>query len=146
MRTAKAFVLGASAAYLFDPVAGKRRRQMIVDRVARAVRKLARWGGKKVRYSEGKLQGLIAVTKRPLGSEPKPTDDAAVLQRIRSEAFREAGVSTGDVDVEVRDGVVTLSGTVDEPEVADDLVERISKVSGVRDVTSMLRARSDQAA
>jgi osmotically-inducible protein OsmY len=146
MRTAKAFVLGAGAAYLFDPVAGKRRRQMIVDRVARAVRKLARWGVKKARYGEGKVQGLVAVTKRPLSSEPKPTDDATVLQRIRSDAFREAGVSTSDVEVEVRDGVATLSGTVDDPTIADDLVERISKVTGVRDVTSMLRARSDQAA
>jgi osmotically-inducible protein OsmY len=139
MRTAKAFVLGAGVAYLFDPAEGKGRRKKLADRAARGGRRVARWSGKQVRFGEGKLQGLLASAKRPFTRRSPATDDATVLQRIRSDALRDAAVSTKDVEVEVRDGVATLRGTVADPALVDDLIARVAKTPGVRDVTSMLR-------
>lgn len=139
MRTAKAFMLGAAAAYLFDPVAGKRRRRTIVGRTTRGGRRLGRWSVKKARFGLGKLRGALAWMRRPFAAPPALNDDSTVLQRIRSEALREAGVTTKDVDVDVQNGVATLRGTVESPSMADDLVERVRKVQGVRDVAPMIR-------
>jgi osmotically-inducible protein OsmY len=139
MRTAKAFLLGVGAAYLFDPVAGKQRRRLIVDRVARAGRTAVRWSVKKARFGRGKLRGVLAAITRPLGTRPTMSDDSTVVQRIRSEAFREAGVSTKDVDVDVQNGVATLRGAVESTSVADELIERVRKVQGVVGVAPMIR-------
>jgi len=62
-----------------------------------------------------------------------------VLQRIRSEALRDVGVSTTEVDVTVADGVVSLRGEVASATLVDDLVDRVRLVPGVRDVDAMIR-------
>jgi hypothetical protein len=138
MRSVKAFMLGAGAAYLFDPAEGKRRRHVLFDRTARALRELGHLAGKKARYSGGRLRGLAARVRR-VGSPPAATDDATVLQRIRSDAFREAGVSTKEVDVSVVEGIARLDGSVATPSLADDLVREVRKVPGVRDVEAAIQ-------
>jgi osmotically-inducible protein OsmY len=140
MRSVKAFMIGAGAAYLFDPTEGKRRRHMLFDRTARAARKIARVAAKKARYTGGRFRGLVAGARR--GSRPAATDDATVLQRIRSDAFREAGVSTKEVDVSVEAGVARLHGLVASPSLADDLVREVRKVPGVRDVDAAIQVAS----
>jgi hypothetical protein len=135
----KAFLIGAGTAYLLDPRQGKRRRHILLDRTAKIARRTARFGAKKLRFAGGHLRGLVALFRR-LGSSPSvPVDDETVTQRIRSSAFRDAGVSTRDVEVEVEDGVATLRGSVGSRSLADDLVARVRKVPGVRDVAAMLR-------
>ena len=69
-------------------------------------------------------------------------DDSTLVQRIRSEALRGAGVPTRDVDVRVEDGVAILRGSVNGREAADGLVSRTAKVPGVREVAAMLRVTS----
>ena len=138
MRTVKAFMIGAGAAYLFDPTEGKRRRHMLFDRTARAVRKVARFAAKKTRFVGGRFRGLVAGA-RHIGSRPAATDDATVLQRIRSDAYREAGVSTKEVDVSVEAGVARLHGSLASPSLADDLVREVRKVPGVRDVEAAIQ-------
>jgi osmotically-inducible protein OsmY len=144
MRTLKAFIAGVGAAYFFDPAQGRRRRRMVVDQAAGAARKLGRYASKKARFQTGRLRGLLARATR-VGSRPEVTDDATVLQRIRSEAFREAGVSTKEVDVYVEAGVAKLQGSVPESSLADDLVRRVSKVPGVRDVEAAIEVSRAEA-
>jgi len=62
-----------------------------------------------------------------------------VLQRIRSEALRDVGLSTTEVDVTVADGVASLRGEVASASLVDDLVDRVRLVPGVRDVDAMIR-------
>jgi osmotically-inducible protein OsmY len=140
MRTLRAFMIGVGAAYLFDPSEGKRRRRVLVDRLAKAARKVVRFMSKKARFYAGKSRGLAAGVPRA-GSAPA-TDDATVLQRIRSDAFRDSGVSTKDVDVVVDAGVAKLRGSVSNPSLADDLVDRVRKVPGVRDVEAAIDVSS----
>lgn len=139
MGSTKAFLIGAGTAYLFDPQQGKRRRRMLLDRTAKVLRRTARFGTKKTRFAGGHLRGLLALLRR-LGSHPSPRlDDATVTQRIRSSALRDVGISTRDVDVEVEDGVATVRGSVGSRSLAEDLIARVGKVPGVRDVADELR-------
>jgi osmotically-inducible protein OsmY len=133
-------VLGASIAYLFDPKSGRGRRAKLIDRAGRLLREVTRLAGRKSRFVAGRLRGLSA----PLHQDeaPRATDDGTVLQRIRSEALRDVGVSTSEVDVTVADGVATLRGEVVSASLVDDLVDRVRLVPGVRDVDAMIRVGS----
>jgi hypothetical protein len=148
MRSAKAFLIGAGTAYFLDPRQGRRRRNVLRDRSAAFLRRGSRVGVKKARFAGGHLRGLVAVSRRALGRQvtAAASDDETVKQRIRSEALREAGVSTRDVEVEVEDGVATLRGSVDGRAAADELVSRVAKVPGVRDVAAMIRVSSSREA
>ncbi|HEX4746493.1 MAG TPA: BON domain-containing protein [Gaiellaceae bacterium] len=78
--------------------------------------------------------------------QAEAVDDSTIEHRVLGDALPAAGVSTEDVDVEVDDGVVMLQGSVDGSERADDLVQRVSAVPGVRDVAAMLRVHERHAA
>jgi osmotically-inducible protein OsmY len=48
----------------------------------------------------------------PGGEEPPPPDDATLRERIETTLARDADVDAGNIDIQVRDGVVTLTGSV----------------------------------
>ena len=116
--------------------------QYVGDRSLALVRRGSRLGTRKARFAGGHARGVVAVSKRLLGTPERATDDATLVQRIRSEALRSAGVPTRDVDVRVEDGVAILRGSVNGREAADGLVSRTAKVQGVREVAAMLRVTS----
>jgi hypothetical protein len=139
VRSTRAFLIGAGAAYLFDPRQGRRRRNVLRDRSAAIARRTVRLGAKKAKFAGGHARGVLARGKRLTQSRQVLSDDAKIVQRIRSDALRNVGVTTKDVEVEVEGGVATLRGTVGSRTLADDLVAQVSKVPGVRDVAAMIR-------
>jgi BON domain len=139
MRSTKAFLIGFGTAYLFDPYRGKRRRTVARERVLKLLRRMARLGRKKARFVGGRLRGLSARARSFVWRKSVPIDDRTVEQRIRSAALRDVGLSTDEVEVEVEGGVVTLRGSVGSRSLADDLVTRVEKVPGVRDIAAMIR-------
>jgi osmotically-inducible protein OsmY len=143
MRTVGAFLIGAGTAFFLDPREGRRRRHEARDRTLAFARRLRRRTAKETRRVGGHLLGLAAFRHR-LGRADVATDDATVLQRIRSDAFREAGVSTRDVDVDVADGVATLRGSVPTDDMASTLVSRVASTPGVRDVAARLEVSGAQ--
>jgi hypothetical protein len=143
VRSTRAFLIGAGAAYLFDPRQGRRRRNVLRDRSAAIARRTARLGTKKARFAGGHARGVLARGRRLANGRQVLSDDAKIVQRIRSDALRNVGVTTKDVEVEVEDGVATLRGTVGNRTLADDLVAQVSKVPGVRDVAAMIRVSND---
>ena len=145
MRSTKAFLIGAGAAYLFDPGHGKMRRHVLRDRSRRVVRVVGKKGSSKARFTSGRIRGALAVSRRLVTSPEVAVDDVTIVQRIRSDAFRRAGVSPHQVELRVEDGVATLRGSVDSPEHADALVQRVAKTPGVEDVAAMLRITADAA-
>lgn len=80
---------------------------------------------------------------RPRATESVATDDTTIEERILNEAFPEAGVSPGDIEVSVEAGVAAIQGSVDSSNQADALVERVASVPGVHDVAAMLRIPGD---
>ena len=145
MRSTRAFVIGVGAAYFFDPRLGKRRRSVARDKGSKAMRQMTRAAGKKARFSSGRARGLYARTRHAVVHRPAAENaDAIVEQRIRSDALRDVGVSTRDVEIGVEDGVVTLTGEVVGDKRASDLVARIGKVPGVENVAAMLHVVTEQ--
>lgn len=65
-------------------------------------------------------------------------DDRVVQQRIRSKVFPDVGVSTSDVDVEVKSGFVLLKGAIESIDLAGRLVTRVRRTPGVREVSARL--------
>jgi BON domain len=133
-----AFALGAAAAFFFDPRDGARRRHEARDRTLRALRRVGRSLTGKAKFYGGRARGVAHEAKTMVSDEPEAADDATVRQRILSDALRDVGVASKDVEVDVRDGVATLRGTVASPTLADDLVARVREVPGVREVTPAL--------
>ncbi len=144
MRSTRAFVIGVGTAYFFDPRLGRRRRSVARDRGAKAMRQMTRIVGKKARFSAGKTRGYYARSRHVVARPATESADAIVEQRIRSDALRDVGVSTRDVEIDVEDGVVTLTGEVVGDKRASDLVARIGKVPGVENVAAMLHVVAEQ--
>ena len=143
MRAKSAFLVGAGTAFLFDPREGKRRRRLLFDRSLAFGRRLRRVGIGKLKFVGGHAQGMLARLRR-MGTRPSvAVDDQAVVQRVRSDALRDVGVSPREVAVEVQDGFVRLSGSIASPTLSTDLVERVRKVPGVGNVSAELRVVGD---
>lgn len=69
----------------------------------------------------------------------KPADDGVITDRVRQRLFGDPDVKGYTVEVETKNRVVTLSGTV-ETERAKARAEKITKkVSGVKSVVNKLR-------
>jgi osmotically-inducible protein OsmY len=143
MRSKTAFLVGAGAAYFLDPEVGKRRRHVLRARLLRMLRRTQRVAARKVKFVGGHARGLVAVARRTVAHPDVPSDDETVAQRIRSDALRDIGISTKDVDVRVENGFVTLRGSVDSIEDADRLVSRVRKVPGVSNVSAELRVAEE---
>lgn len=139
MRPTTTFFVGAGTAYFFDRRHGKSRRTHLRDRSRRLLRILGRSGTRKLKLADGRTRGLVARLRRLVVRPSVDVTDGVVVQRIRSDALRDVGVSKRDVDVAVEEGIATLQGTVDTRKLADDLVTRVTKVPGVRDVAAVLR-------
>lgn len=130
MRLAKAFIAGAGVAYLFDSAQGRRRRRRMLDRAAR----LGRLGSRRHWFTN---RGT------PCAASSIPVEDPTVLELIQRDALDSVGISTDDVEIEFSDGVATLRGSVPTSSLADDLIQRVGLIPGVRDVAAMLRISSD---
>jgi osmotically-inducible protein OsmY len=128
--------VGAGTAFFLDPHLGKRRRSLLVDRARGVFRRAMRVGIRKVKFAGGHARGVMALTSR---FRKRATDDRTVEQRIRSDAFRDIGVSTRDVDVAVENGLARLSGSIESITLADELVSRVREVPGVREVSAELQ-------
>ena len=125
MRFLRLAVIGAALVYFFDPQQGAKRRAMARDKVMSFVRKA----------SSG-TSGL---------EQAKGVDDQALKAKVESEVFRPSDAPKGDVDVNVENGVVYLRGQVEQPELIQDLDQRVRAVHGVRGVENLLRVPGSEA-
>lgn len=80
--------------------------------------------------------------KGPKGFQYKDED---LERRVSRLLYKDGRVDASDIEVQVKDGEVTLSGTVQSRELKNYLEDRIeSEVDGVREVNNMLRVKRDQ--
>jgi osmotically-inducible protein OsmY len=138
MRFFRFAALGAALMYFFDPQQGKRRRNMLRDRVLGFFRRRGREAARAGRAVSAEAYGLKQKATH-LREEPKPDlDDATLAAKVQTEIFRAADAPKGSVNVNVENGVVYLRGEVQRPELIDDLVARARQVQGVQGVESLL--------
>ncbi len=137
VRLAATLAAGAAAMYFLDPATGRRRRAQARDRTAAACTDADRYVRGKCQYAAGRLQGVVAETRSRLASHP--IDDVRLYERIRAR-LGHLVEHAGAVDVEVRDGTVTLSGEVSEAE-AQSVPRAVGRMPGVASVESSLSVR-----
>ncbi len=65
-------------------------------------------------------------------------DDATLVDRVKSEIFRDADAPKGKVNVNAESGRVILRGEVESEDLIRDLVERTRQVEGVQGVENQL--------
>jgi osmotically-inducible protein OsmY len=136
--------VGASFLYLLDPVSGRRRRKVALDRATATLRHGWRRLERAARGVEAAAYGR-AHRLAHLREKPKQLNDTTLARKVETELFRDPWVPKGDINVNVQRGVVQLRGTVQTRDMLDTLVERVRAVQGVHDVESLLHLPSEQA-
>ena len=122
---AKMAVVGigsAVVAYLFDPERGKGRRARLADQTEARLRRFREEARRRAEFQSNRIKGLTHEIKP--GDSPSDLGDETIRQKVKSEVIGPAQL--GHIDVQVRDGVVTLSSEVEE-----SLTNDIKKVAGV---------------
>lgn len=81
------------------------------------------------------LSGCAAMTGKTAG---ETIDDATITTKVNGIIVDDPSAAFLKIDVDTREGNVTLSGYVPDRATEDRLVERIRKVNGVKSVESNL--------
>ena len=82
---------------------------------------------------------VLLVCVIPVVADDQKTEDGIITDQVRRRLFSDRDVKGYTVKVETKDGVVTLSGTV-ETEKAKSKAEKLTKkVRGVKGVVNKLR-------
>jgi uncharacterized membrane protein len=127
-------ILGAGAMYLLDPDRGTRRRSLLRDQVVHTGHKLGDGLAATARDTRNRAAGAAAELRSRFKHDQ--ADDEILHERVRS-AIGRAVSHPSAITVTVFDGQVTLRGHVLAAEV-DELIDRIKRVRGVRDVRNEL--------
>lgn len=143
-RLAIGAAVAAALAFFFDPTSGRRRRAQLVQRTGAFFRRRAR-GARRTGEAVGAHASGVAQKATHLREQPKDFTDPTLKSKVESELFRDVDVPKGQIDVNVQDGVVQLRGEVPRPELIDELVSRVRKINGVREVESLLHLPGAQA-
>jgi len=129
----------ALIAYLFDPERGKGRRSRLSDQTRSRFRKVQDAARQQMEYQSNRLKGL-AYELKPDGT-PADLGDDLIRQKIKSEVIGPAQLA--NVEIDVRNGVVTISGDLEDSEYRR-LARDIAKVPGVESVDQLRGASSSR--
>ena len=116
------------------------RREEARDREAEARQKIKKMG-RDAREKVRKLDRDIQATVQPDGDHASAKlDDAALLAKVKARLANDAGLITlKNVNVDTRDSVVTLRGTVESDAQRQQIERAAAQVNGVRRVVNELK-------
>ena len=83
-------------------------------------------------------QEVAASTKEAASKTAVALDDGAITAKVKGAIFAEPGLKSLQIEVETKDGVVTLSGSVETSELRDRAVKIAGSLNGVRQVVDKL--------
>ena len=88
--------------------------------------------------------GALAERNAPAsaGVTPSGTDDAALKSQIKAKLQDQAAAGLANVDVDIKDGVVELTGVVEKAEQKQRAGQVVRAVEGVRDVVNKIEVRA----
>jgi len=130
----KATTFGVLTMYIFDPVAGCRRRALARDRLIRLGGTAKKAAGVTSRDLKNRALGTVAEGRAALFEDG--VDDSVLVERVRSKlGFVVRHPSS--IAVQASAGVVTLGGPVLTDEV-QQLIAGVATVRGVREVENRL--------
>ena len=82
-----------------------------------------------------------ATTTNPVDKAVAATDDAAITAKVKTAILAEPGLKSLQINVDTKDGTVTLSGTVDNADLRDRAKQLASSTSGVKGVVDQLTVK-----
>jgi hypothetical protein len=132
--------LGALATWFLDPQSGARRRNMTRDRAFAFFRR-RRFA---YRGLAADAHGWKERAKHLREEEKLARGDATLVDKIRSEVFRDPDLPKGAININAENGVVILRGEVDRPELIEELERKVRKVRGVEGVENLLHVPGTQ--
>jgi len=91
-----------------------------------------------VSRTEGTKQSVANATDRATTRAAVAVDDAAITTKVKAAVLAEPGLKSLAIDVDTKDGVVTLAGSVQSPELKERAVTLAQRVDGVRSVQDQL--------
>lgn len=124
--------VGALLLYLFDPDRGRSRRARLADQAAAEARDAAEAVKAKVEYQANVVKGMAHEIADPLRPH-QPVDDDKLLSKVRSEAVGQFE-SGSDISVDISDGRVVITGSVDNDDAREELLKLIESVRGVQSI------------
>jgi osmotically-inducible protein OsmY len=133
-------VIGAGIAYLLDPDRGRSRRARLADQATARGRGAAKTAQQAFEYQKGVMKGAAHDLAQRFQPETA-YDDETLIQKVRSEAL---GYWDGpdSVEIDITNGVVTVSGSVHDTAEHDRLLALIEDVDGI----TMIEDRVDLSA
>jgi hyperosmotically inducible periplasmic protein len=91
----------------------------------------------------GSLGTVAAGTDTSAKSSQQPVTDTWITTKVKSELATTDGIKSGDISVTTKNGLVTLSGTVNSKAQVQKSVAVAKAVKGVRDVDSSTLSSRD---
>ena len=68
--------------------------------------------------------------------------DAGITTAVKTKLAADSKVNAGEINVDTRDGVVTLTGNIDSQEAKDRAIQIARETKGVRDVQDMISVKT----
>ncbi len=85
---------------------------------------------------------MATATDRATSKAAAAVDDTAITTKVKTSIIAEPGLSALKIDVDTKDGVVTLTGTVDSAAMKDRAHQVAQSTSGVKSVVDNLVVKS----
>ncbi len=83
-------------------------------------------------------RSVVSATDRATTQSAAAVDDSAITTKLKAAVLAEPGLKTLDINVDTKNGVVTLAGTVESPDLKERAVMLAQQVEGVRSVSDQL--------
>jgi osmotically-inducible protein OsmY len=136
-QTGMACAAGATAALLFDPRVGRRRRRRIKDRSVALTRRSVRQTMRMQRIARSRVAGkLAAATHRR--DRTTDYDDVTLAHKVETNLGRHPGLPKGQFNIEACDGVIKLRGEIADADTIAEIVAHVEDVQGVRGIDNLL--------
>lgn len=126
--------LGGLLMYLMDPDRGRTRRARLADQAEARSKDVADAVSATARYQAGVVKGVAHDVADVFTSDDADYDDEKLGQKVRSEVIGPADLGDGHIEIDVRDGEVSVSGSLQDDKARRRLLKAIEKVDGVRSV------------
>ena len=133
------FLAGGVTVALLDPRRGAARRAMLRDKGFSAVKDAAETASRRTRDLRQRLQGIVYEAKARMSEQQVPDD--ILIERVRAQLGRPVSHPRA-IEVRAESGKVVLSGPILADE-AEDLIQRISRIPGVRSIESQLEVHAE---
>ena len=85
---------------------------------------------------------VAAATERAADKTAAVLDDATITTKVKAAVMAEPGLRALQINVDTKDGKVTLNGTVDTPQLKDRATQVAQAVEGVKSVSDQLVVKS----